>query len=112
MSLRHCALAIAAFVCATTFVLADDDKGNGKGKQGQRNPEEIFKRLDTSGDGKLSKEEFSKIKDVLQRLGKGDKAGNFLDVMFTRMDENKDGFVSLDEFKKARDGMAKRKKDK
>ena len=56
MSLRHYALAFAALFTVTFVFADDDDKGNGKGKQGQRNPEEMFKRLDTNGNGRLTKQ--------------------------------------------------------
>jgi hypothetical protein len=75
---------------------ADDAAGKKKA-----DPEAFFKKLDTDGDGKISKAEFSAFVDKLKaKLGdKGDKAAKALDGLFEKLDKNKDGFLSLDEFK-------------
>ena len=61
------------------------------------NPEAAFKRGDTNGDGKLSKDEFRNL------LGKGPRFKDnpqLIDRLFDRLDTNKDGFLTFDEFKK------------
>jgi Ca2+-binding EF-hand superfamily protein len=95
--------AVAAFgVAALIFVSTGPVDAAAK----KNSLEDQFKKLDTNGDGKLSKDEFAK-------MGKGAKAnaGNNkkTDKLFQKLDTNNDGFLSLDEFKKI--GYAKKKKN-
>jgi hypothetical protein len=114
------AAGVAALALAVAPVRADDDKpkpgrpgatkpGDGKpgaGQPGRRgNPEQMFKRLDTDGDGKLSAEEFKKIAE----RGQGRVTTEMADRMFTRLDKNKDGSLTLDELKEVGAGRGKRK---
>ena len=87
--------ACAAFGLAHP-VLADEAapaKPPGAGEK--HSPADYFKKLDTNGDGFLSKEEF------LARAEKAPdpaKAKTRLEERFTQIDTNKDGKVSLEEF--------------
>ena len=79
-------------------------------------PEALFKRLDSNGDGKISKEEFAKFAEVMKEKakdkGKGKNAnGKGAEAIFNRLDSNGDGYLSLDEFKKLSE-MRHKKKDK
>lgn len=85
-----------AVLALSTFSLHAQDAKKGKGKG---DPEAFFKKKDTNGDGKLSKEEFTK--DV-----PADKAEGMA-KRFTALDKDKDGSVSLEEFKA---GSAAKKK--
>jgi len=82
----------------------DKGKGKGKGRGAVGDPAAMFKRLDVNHDGKLSKEEFAKLRDNLpakvkeKTSGKGN--GQFSGKFFDLADTNKDGYLSLDEFKK------------
>ena len=101
--------------CATAALAGDDDpQSKGKGKAGLGNPEALFKKLDTNGDGKLSKEEFGvfieRVREKAKSKGKTLPAGSG-ERLFNRIDTNKDGFISLDEFKKMREKMAQRAKN-
>lgn len=87
------AVAISALSIGATTAMADNhgDHGN-KGK--------MMERVDTDGDGQVSKAEF---------MAKHEEK-------FTKMDANGDGFVSKDEMKdakgKMKDKMKKYKEDK
>jgi Ca2+-binding EF-hand superfamily protein len=72
------------------------------GKKGPKmNPEAIFKKKDTDGDGKLSKDEFTK----------GAKEQSKAEEAFSKKDKDGDGSLSVDEFKSGH-GPAKGKKGK
>lgn len=58
--------------------------------------EQLFKKLDTNNDGKLSLDEFRKIADYQPKLKQKPGA---VDKRFARLDKNGDGFVSLEELK-------------
>jgi len=90
------ALAVGLFALGTAGA-ADEAAGKKKGGD----PEALFKKMDTNGDGKISKDEFSAFVDKLKaKLGdKGDKAAKAFDGLFEKLDTNKDGFLSLEEFK-------------
>lgn len=60
----------------------------GKDEKKPRDPDQIFKRLDANGDGKLSFEEF-----------KGQRPEERAKKAFARMDANKDDAISREEFK-------------
>jgi hypothetical protein len=110
-------LTIKALV--VTFALsgiaaAADDKPTTTGLRAQgarqHDPEAVFKRIDTNGDGKITKDEFEKAGERLRERrrehGTGPKAGasagngKIGSRLFERLDTNKDGTLSLEEFKK------------
>jgi hypothetical protein len=127
------ALALAAFTADAVLTppaaaaagnKAAGKKKNKKGAKAANKLEVLFKKLDTDGDGKLSKDEFAKINadkkknkkaaaDVQFVVAKGKKKkGNKTDALFTRLDTDNDGFLSLDEFKKLNEVRAAQKKNK
>ena len=61
-------------------------------QQRRRSPEEIFAQLDTSGDKKLSLEEYT-------ARAKNDEAKQKMTARFKKLDADNDGFLTLDEFK-------------
>lgn len=86
--LTLCALSIC---CAMTLRAADETaKKPGDGKHVA--PEEVFKKLDTNGDGFLSKEEF-----LASPRAKKDPAA--AEKRYAELDKKGDGKVTLEEFK-------------
>ncbi|MBI5393951.1 MAG: EF-hand domain-containing protein [Verrucomicrobia bacterium] len=86
----------AIAVCTMIATAGEGKKGGDKPKV---DPETYFKKLDTNGDGKVSKEEFmAKQKDA----EKGAAA-------FKAKDKDGDGCLTLDEFKAH--GHGKKKKE-
>jgi Ca2+-binding EF-hand superfamily protein len=77
-------LGAAMLLAGSSLAFAADDKP-------KRDPEEVFKKLDKDGDGKVSLAEF---------VGKktGEKATT-AETMFKAKDADSDGFLTLDEFK-------------
>ncbi|MFL5342625.1 MAG: EF-hand domain-containing protein [Gemmataceae bacterium] len=113
---RLLSLAACAITAALLFSPATVEAG-GKGKKKDGGLDAAFKKLDTNGDGMLSKAEFAKLHEVMKKkAGAADakkkpaKGGKKLDALFAKLDTNHDGFLSLEEFKKIKD--AKKKKDK
>lgn len=99
---------------------AGDDGGKKKGGKGgglfgKGNVEEMFKKLDTDKDMKLSKTEFLKIGDqIAEKIGeeKAAKIREFIGKAFDKIAV--DGVVTLDQLKKAGssfEGFKKKKKD-
>ncbi|MFT4024848.1 MAG: hypothetical protein QM664_13815 [Flavihumibacter sp.] len=84
---------------ATCLAGASTYAQDGKQPPPRRDPEEIFKKLDTNADDKISKEEadkaeFKMIKDH-----------------FAEIDTNSDGFITKEEFKAFKPKRPEGKKD-
>lgn len=95
---------IGAMAVAASLCFGEDQPPKGPGgpggpggpERGKRPPpEEVFKKLDTSGDGTLSLDEF-KAGPMAQK--KPDKA----EEIFKKIDADSNGSVTLEEFKKHR----------
>jgi hypothetical protein len=71
------------------------------GEKKHKSPEEVFKKLDTDGDGFISLEEFKASPQAQKDPAKAEER-------FKKMDTNGDGKVSLEEFKAAREAHAKK----
>lgn len=85
-SLTRCLMAaIACAVLTPGAVMAQNDKP-------KMDPEKVFKRRDTNGDGSISEDEFL-------AAAKEDKQKEMLKKRFGKIDTNSDGKLSLDEFK-------------
>jgi Ca2+-binding EF-hand superfamily protein len=70
----------------------------------QHDREEFFKKIDTDGDGKLSKTEVDTAAKDNKRLSK-------LSENFAAIDTNKDSFIDKDELKAYRKSQGPRKKE-
>jgi hypothetical protein len=92
-------VAVAMLALATRVSVADPPAEQAKKNRGD--PEAVFKRIDTNGDGKISKDEF---KAFIERASKGNKLKpELIDKLFGRLDTDGDGYLSLEEFKKLRE---------
>ena len=96
MKIRICTLSALAIATSLSFAqdkpAASHQGPGGPGKHPQTSPEEIFKKLDTSGDGFLSLDEFK-----AGPMGKKDPAK--AEEIYKKMDTKADGKVTLEEFK-------------
>lgn len=109
--------ALGLLALSASLALADDQdkakKGKGKGKGKRPAPEQVFARMDANGDGKVTKEEFTKFHEEAQKRiaerakgkGKGKSRGKrpggpeAVARRFDMLDSNKDGSITLPEFK-------------
>ena len=98
---------LAALALGATLAIADDKPAApaapakegtpatkpdaAKGDKPKRDPAEMFKKLDTNGDGKISLDEFK-----AGPLGQKDPAK--AEEIFKKKDKDGDGFLSLEEF--------------
>jgi hypothetical protein len=94
------AIALCTVVLAAATGVADSPPEKSKSRAA--NPAAVFKRIDTNGDGKLSKEEFKSFIDNATK-GKIKAKPELIEKLFNRLDSDGDGYLSLDEFKKLRD---------
>lgn len=114
MKLPFTIKALAITFALSGIAAAADAKSTTTGLRAQgarqHDPVALFKRIDTDGDGKVTKEEFEKAGERLRERQKeretrpkaGASAGNGKvgTRIFERLDIDKDGTLSLDEFKK------------
>lgn len=73
-----------------------DDDGLSNPISHVLDPEKLFKRLDADGDGKVSREEFKGLLDLIPALKNNPRA---IDFVFDRLDANKDGSITMEELK-------------
>jgi Ca2+-binding EF-hand superfamily protein len=82
-------LTLVAFLASSSFAFAGPaGKGEKKGEKKDRDPAQLFKKLDANSDGQLTFEEF-----------KGKREEERAKKAFARMDANSDGVLKADEFK-------------
>jgi hypothetical protein len=95
LTLTLCALAI----CSAFILRAADEpkKPGGPGGKPKMTGEEIFKKLDTNGDGSISKDEFMAGPRAKEDPAKAEER-------FKMLDKNSDGKITLEEFKAAAPG--------
>jgi Ca2+-binding EF-hand superfamily protein len=84
--LTRCLMAAVAFAVFTpAAVMAEETKP-------KMDPEKVFKRRDTNGDGSISEDEFL-------AAAKEDQQKEMMKKRFGKIDTDGDGKLSLDEFK-------------
>lgn len=87
--MKLCIQTLAVLAIASGFAFAQDSP---KKERKQRDPEAVFKKLDTDGNGSLSLDEFK-----ASPMGKRNEER--ATKIFGKMDADSNGSVSLDEFK-------------
>ncbi len=92
---------LAALALSASFAAAEDKKPEAGAEKPKRDPAELFKKLDSNNDGKVSLEEWK-----ASPMGKKDAAK--AEEMFKSKDKDNDGSLTLDEFKAG--GHAKKNK--
>ena len=99
--LTLCAVAICG---AFTLHAADGDKpkkpADGKPGEGKRDPAEMFKKLDTNGDGVVTKDEFMAGPRAKEDPAKAEER-------FKSLDKKGTGKITLEEFKAGMGGGKK-----
>lgn len=78
-------------------------------QQKERDPEKLFARMDTNGDGSIDKLEFEAIKEKRE-----EKTGKEIDgsKLFSKIDANNDGSISKEEFNTHQNQMQERRLNK
>jgi Ca2+-binding EF-hand superfamily protein len=97
---------------SVTGLLAAGPNATAGGKKAKGDKvEAMFKKLDTDGDGSLSKDEFAKITELHKKsdAAKGKGKGKHVDQLFSKLDADGDGKLTLDEFRKIKE--LRKKKD-
>ena len=95
-------ITLALFAAAIAMAAPEDQPGENA-KQ-RRDPAKMFSRLDQSGDGKVSLEEFLAHKGRRHNAEQAENADRTAatqerrTAMFKKLDANADGFVTTDEF--------------
>jgi hypothetical protein len=82
---------LSILALAATLNAADGDKKPEADKKKKADPEAAFKKLDSNGDGSISKEEWAASPMAKKDAAKADK-------MFAAKDKDKDGKLSKEEF--------------
>jgi Ca2+-binding EF-hand superfamily protein len=97
---------VAALACTLVLSAVAADKAKKEERQprairGRPNAEQLFEKLDTNQDGKLSPSEFAALwKGEKAAKHRGEKsAGKTAEKVFSELDKNRDGFLTFETFK-------------
>jgi hypothetical protein len=103
-------LLIASLGLFLAAASAQEPKTGGKTAGKKADVEQMFKKLDSDGNGKLSREEFVKLADKVSDADKQAKARDFLGKVFDKFGNGNE--LTLEQLKKFQDGRLKEFKKK
>ncbi|HEX4588697.1 MAG TPA: EF-hand domain-containing protein [Gemmataceae bacterium] len=98
-----CLLSVAGLLAS-----AQDVAAKPKAAKGDK-IEAMFKKLDTNGDGTLSREEFAKITELRKKGGEAKGKGKGVEALFNKLNTSGDGKLTLEEFRKIKELRKKKK---
>ena len=102
------ALLLISVLSLATGIIAKPEKGGKKPGSGEGRPsrEEVMKKFDKDGDGKLNEEEKAELRKQMAERGAGRKVPPFI---MEKFDKDGDGKLSEDERAEARKAMEARR---
>ena len=83
-------LLVAAFGCFLAAASGQEPKTGGKSAGKKIDVEQMFKKLDADGNGKLSRDEFMKLAEKAPDAQKQEKAREFLGKVFDKLGNGND----------------------
>jgi hypothetical protein len=92
------AVMVAAVMFGVNAFAADQAAPEAK-KHESKTPEQIFQKMDTNSDGKVSKDEYVTAMEERAKKSGHEMTKEAIEKRFTKLDTNADGFLTIEELK-------------